>query len=228
MARCRPATFAPPPDSITRRFEVAHTPLDIGGRHYELLRPRSVDDLISEEDFAIDERLPYWADCWPSSLVLAQHLAAFTGNGRSLLELGCGVGLVSLVAAACRFSVLATDYDASALEFTAANASRHHFSSIDTRRVDWRRLPDDLGCFDVVIASDVLYERPQAELVAATLARTLAPGGMGLIADPGRRTAAPFAEQCRRHALACRCAHQAAIIDGQAELTISVFEIHRI
>ena len=73
--------------------------------------------------------------------------------------------------------MLATDYHADALEFTAANAVRHALANVDTRLVDWRKPPDDLGTFDVVAASDVLDERPQAALVAAALARTIAPGG---------------------------------------------------
>ena len=90
----------------------------MGRRRYWLWRPASVDDLISEEDFAVDERIPYWADCWPSARVLAEHIAGSCGGGRRMLELGCGVGLVSLAAAAAGFDVLATDYYADALEFT--------------------------------------------------------------------------------------------------------------
>ena len=43
-----------------------------------------------------------------------------------------------------------TDYYAEALEFTAANARRHGLNRLDTRLVDWRKLPNDLGTFDLV------------------------------------------------------------------------------
>ncbi|HEV3021509.1 MAG TPA: class I SAM-dependent methyltransferase [Pirellulales bacterium] len=216
-----------PPECLRRRFELAHTELVVAGRRYELLRPRSVNELICEEDFALDGRIPYWADCWPSSRVLAERIARERGRGRRLLELGCGIGLVSLVAAQAGFDVLATDYYAAALEFTAANAQRHDLHGVDTRLVDWRSLPDDLETFDVVAASDVLYEAPQAALVAAALASTLAPQGLGLLSDPGRRTAEAFVERCASLGLTARCAHSLPSADVGAGLAVSIFEIRR-
>ncbi len=144
-----------------------------------------------------------------------------------MLELGCGIGLVSLVAAHAGFRVLATDYYADALEFTAANADRNAIHGVDTRLVDWRKLPDDLGTFDVVAASDVLYEKSQAALVAEVLARALAPGGLGLVSDPGRRTAAALADECARRGLAVACVDQVATTDAGVPLTVGVFEIRR-
>ena len=216
---------ADPPETLRRRFELAHTEIAVAGRRYDLLRPRCIDDLISEEDFALDERIPYWADCWPSARVLAEHVARQPGRGRSFLELGCGIGLVSLVAADVGFSVLASDYYADALEFTAANAQRHALRRVDTRLVDWRKLPNDLGTFDVVAASDVLYELPQAALVAAAMARTLSPGSLGLLSDPGRRAAGPFIEACAKQGLTAVCIEQTLTVDANSQLTVSVFEI---
>ena len=214
-----------PPETLRRRFELAHTEVVIGGRRYDLLRPRSVDALISEEDFILDERIPYWAECWPSSRVLSERMAREPGAGRSFLELGCGIGLVSLTAAESGFRVLATDYYAEALEFTAANAQRHALRRIDTRLVDWRKLPSDLGTFDMVAASDVLYELPQAALVAAALARTLKPGGLGLLSDPGRRTAESLIEECGQRGLRAQRVEQVPLLDAELPLTVSVFEI---
>jgi predicted nicotinamide N-methyase len=216
-----------PPASLSRRFELATSQVPIGARTYELLKPRSVDELISEEDFAIDERIPYWADCWPSGRILAERLARETGQGRSLLELGCGIGLVSVVAAAAGFRVLASDYYADALEFTAANAERNGVDGVDTRLIDWRSLPDDLGEFDLVVAADVLYELPQAALIAEVLKRALSPGGWGLITDPGRRTAPALTEACSARGLQCQCVNRVSTTDAGAKLTVSLFEVRR-
>jgi predicted nicotinamide N-methyase len=217
----------PAPQTLRRRFELASSQLSIAGRTYSLLRPKSVDELISEEDFALDDRIPYWADLWPSARVLAERIARSSGCGRRMLELGCGIGLVSLAAAQAGFDVLATDYYADALEFAAANAERHDLADIDTRLVDWRKLPNDLGTFDLVAAADVLYERPQAELIAGALAATLSATGLGLLSDPGRRTAAPFVDQCARRGLEATCVERVPAIEADAELTISIYEIRR-
>jgi predicted nicotinamide N-methyase len=216
-----------PPDRLRRRFELACTRFTLGSRSYELLRPKSVADLIDDDDFALDGRIPYWADCWPSARVLAERIAGERGRGRRLLELGCGIGLVSLAAAQAGFDVLATDYYADALEFTSANAERHALGSVDTRLVDWRKVPDDLGTFDVVAASDVLYEAPHAALVAAALAATLSAGGLGLLSDPCRRTADSLPDECARWGLAASRSQQVPTVDAGAELIVSIIEIRR-
>ncbi len=228
MPQSDPSQLTAPPESLRRRFELTSTQVTVGDCQYDLLRPRSVDELISEEDFAIDERIPYWADCWPSARVLAERIVRQNGRQRRALDLGCGIGLVSLAAARAGFRVLATDYYADALEFTAANAERHGLNRLDTRLVDWRKLPGDLGRFDLVAASDVLYEQPQAGWIAAALAATLAPDGLGLLSDPGRRTAEAFVVECDRRGLATRSVERVATVDGGTPLTVSVFEIRRL
>ncbi|MBI3840336.1 MAG: class I SAM-dependent methyltransferase [Planctomycetia bacterium] len=218
-------SLVPPPPTLSRRFELTNTELTITGRTYDLLRPKNIDDLISQEDFDLDERIPYWADCWPSSRVLAERLLREQGQNRRLLELGCGIGLVSLAAAQAGFDVLATDYYAAALEFTSANAARHALDRVDTRLVDWRKLPGDLGRFDIVAASDVLYERQQPALVAAVLARTLSANGLGLLTDPGRRTAGSFVDECAKLELKAERVAMVPAEDARAQLTVSIFEV---
>lgn len=187
--------------ALRARFDLVVEPAPVGEARVALRRPASPEALISEDDFLHDERLPYWADLWPSAQVLAAHVHALPGDGRTLLELGCGLGLVSAVAAAAGFDVLATDYYADALHFTTLNVVRHAGRLPRTRLVDWRALPSDLGRFDVVVASDVLYERPYATLVADVYAQTLAPDGEGWLADPGRLALGAFVEACSARGL---------------------------
>jgi predicted nicotinamide N-methyase len=215
------------PESLRRRFELAQTELSIAGREYRLLRPRNVDDLISEEDFAIDELIPYWADVWPSARVLAERVAGIRGAGKRLLELGCGIGLPALVAAASGFEVLATDYYAEALEFTEANAARNGIAGVDSRLVDWRKLPDDLGTFDVILAADVLYEKPQAALVAGVLRQCLAVDGWALVSDPGRSTAEALIAACAAAGLTAGRIARVPTTDAGARLTVSIYEVRR-
>jgi predicted nicotinamide N-methyase len=175
-------------------FDVVETTVDVGGRVWTLRHPRSSDALIDEADFERDERLPYWADIWPSAQVLAELLVRHHGDGRRALELGCGCGLVACALGTAGYQVTATDYYEDALAFTCANVARNTGREIATRVVDWRALPGDLGTFDLVVASDVLYERPYGELVARAVAHALAPGGVAMIADPGRVALEAFLE----------------------------------
>jgi len=212
-------------DSLRARFVVVEQSLTVAGRKFDLLKPRSPDELIDEADFNRDERLPYWADVWPSALALAERIAAGPGAGRRFLELGCGVGYVCAVAAQAGFDVLATDYYADALQFTLVNALRNGLAGPATRLVDWREFPSGVGRFDLVAAADVLYERAYPALVASAIERTLAPGGLGLIADPGRRGAEPFGGECRARGLAIRRLSQAPHDNGSVRHTVDLYEV---
>jgi 2-polyprenyl-3-methyl-5-hydroxy-6-metoxy-1,4-benzoquinol methylase len=211
--------------ALNQRFDVVSTIVEIGGKRFEILRPNSADDLISEEEFNRDERLPYWAEFWPSSIALAQRLATESGEGRSLLELGCGTGLVATVAASVGFDVTATDYYADALKFARLNALQNGVALLTTRHIDWRDFPEDLGRFDLVVASDVLYERPNATLVAAAFAATLNPNGIGILTDPQRQKAAIFPEECRRHGLEIILSVAIPIEHAAKRQTIDLYEL---
>ncbi len=221
-------------------------PVDLPAGRVVLEKPRSADDLISEADFAADERLPYWADLWPAAVVLAEYLEqhpvdprvadaprAATGPGARprALELGCGLGLVTIAAMRAGYAVTATDYYEDATRFTARNALRATGEAPSVRMVDWRALPVDLGHHALVLAADVLYEKPYAPLVAEAIRRTLAPGGRALLADQGRVALASFLDEARLRGLASRVVHHErrptvpAAPEGSAVHSISIYEL---
>lgn len=182
--------------SLHDRFVVVEETIALGDWSLRLAKPRSAEDLISEEEFAQDERLPYWADLWPSASALATHVLAHVDPRWRVLELGCGLGVVSLAARRRGAAALATDYYQPALEFAAYNAAANDVAPLLTRLVDWRDWPDDLVGFDLIVGADILYERPMGLLVAAAIAKALAPRGRAWIADPGRVGAEPFVAAC--------------------------------
>lgn len=204
--------------ALDARFDVAEHTVQLAGHTVVLEKPRNRDKLISEEDYARDERLPYWADLWPAATALANVIAApppglewphAAGARPRTLELGCGLGLVTVAAIRAGLDVTATDYYEDALHFTARNALTNTGVEPTLRMVDWRTLPDDLGTYDVVLAADVLYERPHAALVAATVLRTLAPGGRMLLADQGRTALKAFLKKTTAGGLTHRTVHVA-------------------
>jgi predicted nicotinamide N-methyase len=183
-------------DDLTRRFRTVSRELELAGRTVRLLMPANADDLISEADFDRDERLPYWADLWPSARILAEELAVMRLGGQRVLELGCGLGFVSLGAIFGGGEVTATDYYEDATRFALLNVADATGKRIDARMVNWVELPRDLGRFDVVLASDVLYEHRYASLVANAIAATLVRGGEAIVADPGRIALREFLDEC--------------------------------
>ena len=211
--------------ALTRRFRTSVEDATVDEHTFSILRPANSDDLIREEDFVKDERLPYWADVWPSSIVLAGKLLELNGRGKTALELGCGVGLSTLAATSAGFDVLSTDYYEDALDVTRANVFRNLGKIARTRLVDWRHLPLDLGTFDLIFASDVLYETEYAELLPILFRGLLAPTGIALIADPGRVAAPVFVEACAAHALAIRSKETRPFEVGDIKQKIDIYEI---
>lgn len=210
---------------LRARFDVEEAVVRVGERERAILRPRSADDLISEADFARDERLPYWADVWPASTALAAHVATMHGFGRPLLELGCGLGLVAASAVEAGYDVLASDYYDDAMRFASVNVRRLTGRRLRTRHLDWRALPDDLPRFDVVLASDVLYEPSYAPLVSELFARALTPRGEGWVADPGRVATGLFLDECARRGVQYERAKRVAYRDGDIRQEITLFRL---
>jgi predicted nicotinamide N-methyase len=176
----------PPPEDLLRPVPAE---IAVGGLVMRIAAPASAEDLIDEEDFARDERLPYWAELWPSGRVLAEALVARDLAGLTVLELGCGLALPSIVAMARGATVLATDWYEEALEFARANARSALGRDLPTLLVDWRAPPADLvdqAPFDLVLAADVLYEPRNGPALAALLPHLVADDGEVWIADPRR------------------------------------------
>jgi predicted nicotinamide N-methyase len=164
----------------------------VGGRDLRLLRPRDAEALLDEEAFEREEFLPYWAELWPSSLALARAIAGRALRGARTLELGCGLGLPSIAAALAGGRVLATDWSAEAVAMTAANAERND-AAVETLVCSWTA-PEPLlarAPWDLVLASDVLYEARNGDVLLELLPRL---GPEVWLADPGRPPATPFLE----------------------------------
>jgi ETFB lysine methyltransferase len=212
---------------LRRRFRVIETDVAIGGTTLSILHPESAEDLIDERDFDLDERLPYWAELWPSARVLAEKVRGMSGRSRSLLELGCGSGLVATSASLAGFKVTVSDYYEDALRFARVNVRRNGGGAARGLLLDWRNLPSTLGRFDAVVASDVLYERPYGPLVARVLDAALAPGGLAIIADPGRVGRSEFVRALGPLGLRVQSQTDVVFRDGQIRQTIKLFEISR-
>ena len=211
--------------ALRRRFRVVESTIDVGRRTFAMLHPASAEELINEADFERDERLPYWAELWPSSRILAARVLDQNGRGHTLLELGCGAGLVATCASLAGFTVCASDYYEDALRFASLNTWRNGGGAIETMVLDWRSLPPAIERFDVVVASDVLYEQPYGSHVARAVAATLAADGVALIADPGRVAVDAFERALEGEGLALTARPTFPFVAGAIRQTITVFEI---
>ena len=154
----------------------------------------AVNELIERELADRAEALerdlcPYFGVVWPAARALAADLARRGPAlaGKSVLELGCGLAVPALVAARLGARVTATDLHPDVPDFLAHNLALNGLApgALEYREHDWRAVP--LGArFDLVVASDVLYEASHPAAVARGLAAHVAPDGVILLTDPGR------------------------------------------
>ncbi|HSH70694.1 MAG TPA: methyltransferase [Deferrisomatales bacterium] len=223
MPALDPATFLPP------RYAVNHRALQVGVLALELFQvanPNALADSLGPEEFGADERFPYWAELWPASLALAEFLVRRgLPPGVETLELGCGTGLVGVVAARLGARVLFTDFEEDALAFARANHALNLGRPGRTRLVDWRDPPADLAA-DLVLAADVLYERRFLDPFLDTLMQALRPGGTALVAEPGRAIAEGSVEALEQRGLR-RELHLEEVTAGGREHGVWIHELSR-
>ena len=129
---------------------------------------------------------PIFGVVWASGRVLAHHMVDFKIEGKKILEVGCGIGLASLVLNHRLADITATDYHPEAEAFLMENALLNKGKKIPFFRTGWQDKDSILGRFDLVIGSDLLYERGHAELLSRFIDQHTNPHCEVILVDPGR------------------------------------------
>ena len=180
-------------------YETRSTEIVICDRHFEILMPSSLDPFIDAEDVMHD--FPLWSKVWEASLVLADHLARIPPDPeRRILEIGCGQGLVGMVASAFGHRVTMTEYNDHALEFARANVQLNRGQGRllpEIRKMDWHA-PDLRGTFDWIVASEVVYREDDFGPLMNLFQTYLAPQGTILLSAGLRRTTMAFLNRMSR------------------------------
>lgn len=135
---------------------------------------------------------PMFGVIWASGRVLAQLMEKRDVQGLRILEVGCGLGLASLVLHHREADVTATDHHPEAGDFLARNAALNGDEELPYERADWVDLHDTLGAFDLIIGSDLLYEPDHAHDLAGFIGRHARPTCEVVLVDPGRGNQARF------------------------------------
>jgi len=175
-----------------------------------------------------DERIPYWAQLWPSSVALGRHLIRreLITAGQSVLEIGCGLGLAGIIAGLLRANVTLSDYLPEALDFAMANWSQNLSQPARFEVLDWRQPNSGLAA-QMLLASDVAYEKRAFPYLAAAFESLCLPGGIILAADP-RRSSAPlfFDEILPEAGFSVQSFNYAELLNDHT-YKINVYEIRR-
>lgn len=188
-------------------YSVKIVKLRIDGRDYRLRtlsdRQQFADpDGVAERAGISSASWPLFGMLWPAAHVLAEAVSVIAIEGLRILEIGCGIGLPSLVLRQRGADITASDHHPLAGSFLAHNAALNALPPIPFVQEAWADLSSQLGRFDLIIASDVLYERGHAELLADFIARHAQPRAGILVTDPGRGHANQLGRQLREQGYA--------------------------
>ena len=129
---------------------------------------------------------------WPASQVLAAEVCVASLDGKRVLEIGCGIGLASLVLHKMGVDITASDYHPRAREFLDRNVFDNGLSPIKFQSVDFEKKNPQLGKFDLIIASDVLYQPHHAKYLSTLIAAHSGDDVEVIVVDPGRENRASF------------------------------------
>lgn len=153
---------------------------------YQPSKPDELLNLISDEQALKDKYQPYWIEHWPASETFASFLSRLFFSARmEILELGCGLGTLTTILLSAGHNVFSIDISSDACYYSKSNITMNGFKPkvfcCDMNYLPFRKT------FDLIIASDILYEDKMNEILLNCLDTVVSPKNKVLIADPCRR-----------------------------------------
>ena len=173
-------------EDFYKEYETETTEVVINRKKFSILLPKYLYAFINPIDLLHD--FPLWAKIWKASWVLSGYLADMPVDvNKRILEIGGGVGLVSIVAAAFGHQITMTEYHPDALNFARANACRNNCPALPIFKLDWHHsgLSEQ---FDMIVASEVTYKEEDFFPLTQLFRSNLKPGGEIILASEIRKS----------------------------------------
>jgi len=159
------------------KFTVAFEPITIDGRKLEILQIADMSAYLDQLAANAQQKqlvLPFWAKLWPASTLLSYFVQRLPApEGKTLLEIGAGLGLVGLFAAAVGFDATISDLSEDSLLFCRINILKNGLAErARVRKVDFTsdRLEQT---FDYILGCEVLYREDDYRPLSKFLLRHL-------------------------------------------------------
>lgn len=140
---------------------------------------------------------PLFGLVWPTAQVLVNRVIAEILTGRRILEIGCGIGLASIVLHRMGADITASDYHPQVLPFLERNLRQNKLSPIKFQTGNWETDNPALGEFDLIIGSDILYQPAHIDDVSQFISRHSSADVDVMIIDPGRENRPRFTRAMR-------------------------------
>jgi len=184
-------------DAFEREYDTKTEELKISGRELLLRLPRTIDRFVSPENPV--DGFPLWAKIWQASIVLADVVSAMPVDpGREILEIGGGLGLVSIAARCCGHRITFSDSNADALQFARANALINNCPDLPVVALDWNSPRLDKN-FDLILGSEISYRNEDIPPLTDLFRSRLKPKGQVILCGEMRKTSRLFWERMARY-----------------------------
>ncbi len=178
-------------------YHVKHETVTVAGIDYLI---RSLSDLQQYSDPLGEAALAglsssnwsLFGQIWPSARVLALAMASFELAGRRILEIGAGLALPSLVIHQRLGDMTVSDWHPLSESFLAENLVLNGMTPMKYQSGSWNTSNPELGRFDLIIGSDLLYERQQPSQLAAFIDAHAEARVEVIIVDPDRGNRVDF------------------------------------
>lgn len=166
--------------------------VSLPGKEIKLFITADFEALIT--DLEDEDKVPCWAEVWPAAYGLARHIWEHVDFNPSheVLELGAGMGLPGIVCGLKGARLTLSDFNPQALEMAGTNAAVNGVVA-DLLLADWRSFSEK-KLFDLMLASDILYDPKLNPHLGQIFHKNLRPGGSVLISHPQRRATYEFIE----------------------------------
>lgn len=184
-------------------YHVKYETATVGGTDYlirSLLNLQQYSDPQGEAELAGISSAGWslFGHIWPSARILAEAMHTYDLAGKRILEIGAGLALASLVIHRRAGDMTVSDRHPLSRAFLQENLLLNNLGPLKYQNGNWEGSNPELGQFDLIIGSDVLYERQQPGQLAAFINRHAAASAQIIIVDPDRGNRVDFCREMTR------------------------------
>ncbi len=212
---------------IRTKYKLTFDKLTVREQTIRLLKVADIEEFLDGRDpFADVTEFPFWVKLWESAMILSQALVTLPEpHGKTMLELGAGLGAPGITAAACGFDVTLSDYEDIIMDFQKVSIAASGLDNVKCIHLDWLD-PPDIEPFDYLVAAEVLFREEFFEPLLTVFDKYLKPGGSIFLAHDARRKCLPLFMERAKEQYSIAGKKQVMRKDGQ-DISIIINRLQR-
>ncbi|MDP3695956.1 MAG: methyltransferase domain-containing protein [Desulfocapsaceae bacterium] len=187
-------------NKIKAKYKLTFDRLKVGDKTLRLLKIADIEEILDGKDpFANVSEFPFWVKLWEAAMVLAYVRSSLPEpKGKTVLELGAGLGAPGLAAAAAGFDVTISDYEEIIMDFQRVSAAASGIHNVTFTHLDWLN-PPEIAHFDILAGAEILFREEFFQPLLNVFKKYLKPDGFIYLAhDASRRSLPLFLEQAQK------------------------------